>query len=132
VQEFITAVDKASEPENAPTRFKIDGREVAAFQPADGQLALLMASMGRGMQANDAIAATVNFFCELFEGADKHYVEERLLNREHTLPIEKIQEILEWLIEQWSARPTQSPSDSPTLPASVGQNSTATTPAPIF
>lgn len=131
--EFEAAVEAASTDEEKPIPLDIDEisiaekRKVHAYRPADGQLALLMASMGRGMQANDAIAATVNFFCNLFEDDDRYYIEERLLSRKRNISIERIQEILEELIEKWSGHPTQSPSDSPTSPASVGLNSTATT-----
>lgn len=135
---FDAAVDAASTEEEKPTPLDIDeiskaeGRQVHAYRPADGQLALLMASMGRGMQANDAIAATVNFFCGLFEDDDRYYIEERLLSRKRNIPIERIQELLEELIEKWSARPTQSPSASATSQQSVGQNSTPTTTGSIF
>lgn len=135
---FEAAVEAANTDEEKPIALDIDdiskaeNRQVYAYRPADGQLALLMASMGRGMQANDAIAATVNFFCGLFEDDDRYYIEERLLSRKRNISIERIQEMLEELVEKWSARPTQSPSGSPASPATGGQNSTATTPASIF
>lgn len=136
--QFEAAVEAASTDEEQPTPIDIDdisradGKVVYAYRPADGQLALLMASMGRGMAANEAIAATVNFFCGLFEDDDRLYIEERLLSRKRNIEIDRIQELLEGLIEKWSARPTQSPSGSATSQPTGGPNSTPTTPTSIF
>lgn len=137
MQEFEAAVD-AEQSDDQPIGVDIDELsaeehgKVYAYRPADGQLALLLASQGRGMAVTDTIAAIVNFFLSLFEGDDRFYIEERLLSRTRNIELERMQEIVEELSEKWSARPTQPPSDSRTSPANGGLNSTRTTRASTF
>lgn len=131
----LAAAVAAEEAQEKPVEISIDDtddRKVYAYKPADGQLAMLMASFGRGMSSNDMVAATVNFFCGLFEDDDRIYIEDRLLSRKNNIPIERIQDLMEELIEKWSARPTPPPSGSVSLQPNGGSNSTPTTSESIF
>lgn len=131
----LSATMEAEEAQEKPIEISIDDtddRKVYAYRPADGQLAMLMAAFGRGMTGSDMVAATVNFFCGLFEDDDRIYIEDRLLSRDRNISIERIQELMEDLIEKWSARPTQPPSGSASSQPTGGPNSTPTTQQSIF
>lgn len=94
--------------------FKIDGRVLRAYQPTDGQLAFMLAALGRGQTQDSRFAAILNIMFESLREEDKDYLESRLLSRDpkKRLPMKQIEEIFEYITSEWFARPTQSPSDS--------------------
>lgn len=93
-----------------PVEFKLDGRAMKAYPLADGQLAFMMAALGRGQSSDQRFAAIINIMLESLEGDDRDYLEGRLLSGDpkKRLPIKQIEEIFEYLVEEWFARPTQS------------------------
>lgn len=128
MQEFTTAVQEVSDDASDEIKFKIDDREITAYQPQDGQLAMLLASIGRGSSETDKIAGAINFFVAILSEPDAAYVETRLFDRKDQFGLAQIEEVMEWLVEQWSGRPTQSLSVSTPSPESTGPSSTPTTP----
>lgn len=129
MKEFITAVEEViaedENPEEEPfIAFNVDGRELHAYPPNDGQLAFMLAALGRGQSADQRFAAILNIMLSSLRGADADYLEGRLLSRDpkQKLPIKQIEAIFEHLSEEWFARPTQQPSDSASSPPSDGQN----------
>lgn len=89
--------------------FKLDGREMRAYMPTDGQLAFMLAATGRGQSNEGRFAAILNILFESLRPEDKDYLEGRLLTRDpaRRLSIKKVEELFEWLVEEWFARPTQ-------------------------
>lgn len=130
MKEFTTAVEEiAAEADGTPVEeqfvaFKVDGRELRAFQPTDGQLAFMLAALGRGQSADQRFAAIINIMLSSLRDEDADYLEGRLLSRDpkKRLPIKQVEAIFEHLTEEWFARPTQPSSDSAALPPSDGQN----------
>ena len=92
-----------------PIEFKIDDRVLKAYPPTPGQLAFMLAALGRGQTSDQRFAAIINIMLESLRESDRDYLESRLLTRDpkKRLPIEKIEEIFEYLSEEWFARPTQ-------------------------
>jgi hypothetical protein len=128
MQEFTTAVKEVTGETIDEIKFKIDNREVTAYQPQDGQLAMLLASIGRGSSETDKIAGAINFFVAILSEPDAAWIEVRLLDRKDDFGIQQVEEVMEWLVEQWSGRPTKSLSVSTPSPESTGPSSTPTTP----
>jgi len=129
MREFKTAVDdKQTDPEEEGTEFAVDGVLCTAYRPKDGQLAMLMASTGRHTTSSEQIAGVINFFVNVLDDDSQQYIVGRLLDRTDKFGIDEVQEIMEWLIEEWSARPTKSPSDSRTSRQTGGRKSTGRTP----
>lgn len=95
--------------DDIPVKFSLDGRTMHAYMPTDGQLAFMMAAMGRGQSDNNRFAAIVNIMLESLRDADRQYMEERLLTRDKTkrLPVKQVEAIFEHLSEEWFARPTK-------------------------
>jgi hypothetical protein len=130
MKEFITAVEEiAHEDDGTPVEeqfvaFKVDGRELHAYQPTDGQLAFMLAALGRGQSADQRFAAIINIMLSSLRDEDADYLEGRLLTRDPKarLPIKQVEAIFEHLTEEWFARPTQPSSDSAPSPQSDGQN----------
>lgn len=116
--------EREVEDSEGVVEFKVDGRTLRAFPPTDGQLAFMLAALGRGQSADQRFAAIINIMLSAMRGEDQDYLEGRLLTRDpkNRLPMSTIEAIFEHLTEEWFARPTQPPSGSaPSLP-SGGQN----------
>lgn len=121
MQEFITA---AKDPvEDDIIEIPIDGQKIPAYRPSDGQLAVLMASIGTGASEIDGVAGPMNFFGSLLDDEGRKYFTDRLLDRKDPFGPEDLTKIMEALIEEWGGRPTQPSSGStPSLPTD-GQKS---------
>lgn len=102
MREYVTAATKAS---GEPIEFKLDGRLLTARPPAEGQVALVMARMGRHSSTADRVAGLVDFFWELLDEADKQYVMDNLLSGK--LEFSQISDITRDLLEEWGGRPTK-------------------------
>jgi hypothetical protein len=129
MKSFTTAMEDAvseaeGKVEEKTTPFEIDGRELRAYAPTEGQLAFMLASMGRGQTTDQRFASIVNLMLESLREGDKDYLESRLLSRDprKRLPIKMVEEIFTYLMEEWFARPTQPQSGSAPSPQSDGQN----------
>ncbi len=82
--------------------FKLDGRVMRAYQPHEGQLVFMMASMGRGQSNDQRFAAIVNVMVESLRGSDKDYLEGRLLTGgKDRLKLSVIEDIFTYLTENW-------------------------------
>lgn len=105
-------------------KFRIEKRTLHARTPNGGQLAFMLASMGRGQTNDQRFAAIVNIMLNTLVDGDQDYFESRLLSGDphYALPPEQIEEVFEYLSEQWFGRPTQPSSDSASSPPSDGQN----------
>lgn len=120
MKEFITAVEEAiAETEGTPAdeqfvEFKLDNRVLRAYPPNEGQLVFMLAALGRGQTADQRFAAIVNIMMSSLRDDDADYMEDRLLSRDPAkrLPVKQLEQIFEYLSEEWFARPTQQPSDS--------------------
>lgn len=104
--------------------FKVDGRELHAYQPTDGQLAFMLAALGRGQSTDQRFAAIINIMLASLRDDDADYLEGRLLSRDpkKRLPIKQVEAIFEHLTEGWFGRPTQPSSGSAPSEPSDGQN----------
>ena len=127
MKEFSTAIRDAVEDSEAPMEFKIDGHVVRAFRPTDGQIAMLMAALGRHTSESTKVAGVIDFFVYTLDDESYNYVTNRLLSRDDALEMDQIQEVIEWMIEEWSGRPTQPASGSTRSQTSGGQKSSRTT-----
>lgn len=128
MKEFITAVEDDAAEQDAEERyveFSVDGRVLRAYQPNEGQLAFMLASLGRGQNTQSRFASIVNIMMESLRGDDKDYLEGRLLSGDpkDRMKIETIEQIFGFLVEEWYARPTKSPSDSAPSQQKDGQKS---------
>lgn len=130
MKEFTTAFEEVATEDDGTAveeqyvEFKLDGREMRAFQPTDGQLAFMLATLGRGQTSDQRFAAIINIMMSCLRDEDRDYLESRLLTRDpkNRLPVTQIEAIFEHLAGEWFGRPTQSPSDSAPSPQSDGQN----------
>lgn len=131
MKEFVTAVAEVvnGEEEDKGSIFFVDGRELTYYRPGDGQLAYLMAATsGRSSTNADKVAGLLNFFDAILDDDSSQYIGERLLSRTDKFGIDEVQEIMEWMVEQWAGRPTKRLSDSSKSQTTDGPKSTPAIP----
>lgn len=107
MKEFTTALKAVTEDPDLPMLFSIDGHELAAYRPTDGQLAMLMSAIGRHTSTETRVAGVIDFFVAVMDDDSATYVTDRLLSRSDPLGIDQVQEVMEWMVEEWTGRPTQ-------------------------
>jgi hypothetical protein len=130
MREFVTALEKSQEEgDEADLHFKIDGYELRAYKPTEGQFALLVMAMGRHTTEMDQFAGIIDFFIQVLDENSQRYVIDRMMSRTDIIPMGQIVEIMEWMIEEWGGRPFQKPSASTSSPGKGGRKSTHRTPA---
>jgi len=128
IKQFATAALNTddSEFEGAePIQFQVDQDTFTAFPPTSSQFALFMAAQSSHSKTADQIAALIDFFNGMLSEDDQQLLRWRLMNREDSFSFETVQAILEFLVEEWSARPTQSPQGSSSSRQNTGRKSTA-------
>lgn len=141
MKEFTTAVnDVVADEENDEdllefqiTRKDADGevldtQEIRCWRPGDGQLAMLMTSLGRHTTVATRIAGIIDFMVGVMDEESHEYIVGRLLDREDEFGLEQVQEIVEWMTEEWTGRPTQRSSASMRSQRTAGRKSTQPTP----
>lgn len=134
MREFTTqarAIEAETTEEQEALDFKIDGHPCKAYPPGTGQLAVMIAMTNKNASTEEAIAGIVNFFVSLLDDDSRNHVINRLLDRRDPFGIENIQEIMQGMTEDWSARPTQLSSGSASSPPTTGPSSTAEAPVLI-
>lgn len=122
LKSFTTSATKKEDGEGWP--FEVDGRQMVAYKPDEGQFAMLMANVGRGSSDSDRVAGLINFVINIIDDKGADYLVGRLYNRKDVFGIEQIEEIMEWLVEEWTGNPTQGQSASTPSPSSTGRSST--------
>jgi hypothetical protein len=123
MKEFITAIEEATEDQDEALVFSLDGRELRAYKPTDGQIAMTMASLGRHTSDGTKIAGIIDFFVTVMDDQSHQYVVDRLLSREDPLGLLQVEEVLSWMVEEWTGRPTQPLSVSTPSRANGGRKS---------
>jgi hypothetical protein len=134
VREFTTAKQRTEEPAGH-IAFKLDGKELMAQKPKPAVFAYLTAASARGTSEADKIKAVLDFIEAVLLNNDgsperagktsRAHFRDRLLDPDDSLEIEDAVDLLQYLGEQWSGRPTSSPSDSSPGRRTSGRSSTA-------
>jgi len=108
MKEFKRAVQEATDEEEGPLEFKVEGHDevLRCHKPTDGQLAMLMASTGRHTSQHTQIAGVIDFFVSLLDNESQILVSDWLLDREDPFGIAEVNDIMSWMVEEWTARPT--------------------------
>lgn len=117
---FISAAEQSAHDPNEGIPFTLDGDELVAYYPGDGQVGVLMAETGKHTTTQTKVAGAIDFFQSVFDDEDSTYLRGRLLDRKDDFGLKEVQEIIQWLIEEWSANPTVAASASTRSPVTTG------------
>lgn len=126
MKQFTTAARRGTAAVRNPVdvTFEFEVREgefveMTAHAPTTGQLALFMAHQidtGTG-----AVRSMFQLLASVLDDKDYRVIENQLHDG---LDVAVVTEVVQYLIEEWSARPTSPPSASPPSPPSTGSRST--------
>lgn len=94
-------------------------KTLTAHPPTSGQVALFLSQQGQG--GVSTVTALFDFLAAVLDQADYDVIEAQL---REGLDVGVITEIIEYLIEEWGARPTQRPSASSRSRNGTGRRST--------
>ena len=90
-----------------------DGREVTFTRPSAGAFAMASARFSGGSTSVQSAGAIINFLFSMLDQEDSGYFEARLMaspragkGQPKPLDIEAIDELVKWIIGEWSGRPT--------------------------
>lgn len=128
MRQFSTAGKHTSEEtfEGAePLTFVLDDFEYTALPPTPAQFAVFMSSQAESREVSDRVAGVIDFFDGLLTVEAARQFRKRLLDRDDPFDFDMVQEIMEWLVEEWAAHPTQPSPASPVSQPSTGRRSTA-------
>jgi hypothetical protein len=128
LKSFTTAARSSEERalDGLPVEVDIDGRNISFLPPSDGQFAIALAGTSDLNTTTEQAATQINFFFSLIEREeDGKHLRRRLFARDDDFGIEMIADIITYLMEEWSARPTKQPSDFLPSQSSAGTRSTA-------
>lgn len=100
-------------------------REITFDHPGPGQLAYLSMVAASADSDLEAGAGLLNFLVSMMSNEDARYLKKVILDMDSGFDIEDVVEVMEYLLEEWSARPTKPASDSSGSQVPTGRPSTA-------
>lgn len=104
----------------------------ALAEPSGGQIAYFMSKNLSHIPPTERLGAMLNFFDSALDDRSQAYIIKRLLDPNDPYDIDDIQDVMMWLMEEWSARPTKSQSGSTGLRQPNGPSSTPITERPTY
>jgi hypothetical protein len=128
MREFTTAVEEVRESlgdEHWPLTFKVDGRVMHFRRPEGGEGVLLITAMAMHNDVMSKFASTLDIVSRVLRPDDRDWLNSRFLDP--TDPLSRQAPMLmagtgdeggviHEIVEQWGARPTESPSPSSASP----------------
>lgn len=126
MKQFKSAAAESKAVRNAvPIEFAFDHLEMVANPPTTGQLVLLMTTDTEG-SPGVLLRSVMEFFQGILDEDDYNALRDHIKSGGD---INVLAEIMEWLVEQWSTRPTKPSSASSRSRTSTGRASTRKQPA---
>ena len=126
MREFAIAAGRAALVKDEPITYKLGDRELTANPPSVGQLALFVMS-GRGMGLG-SVTGMLEFLSDVTSDKDWRYIQDKLRDG---LDITVLSEVTNYLIGEWSGRPTGLSIDSSPTPNGTGPSSTESPPQEV-
>lgn len=128
---FYTAAKERSEEQEdqnkelgKPITFTIDKVEYAAYRPTEDQITLFTAAFGRDSTGADRTEGLVNFLHDTLDPASYQRIIARIRDRDDDYGFVQAYELLEWLMEEFTAFSSEGSSSSTTGPKPTGTRST--------
>lgn len=100
------------------------GREIDIEYPGSGQVIYMTAELSEAQNDISQIGGLIQFIYHLVSPEDAQYIRQRLLDRMSGFDAEAVLDLVEYLVEEWSSRPTEKPSVSSPSPRKAGSTST--------
>jgi hypothetical protein len=103
------AAANGDDPVDDAMPFMLEGTDdqLYAYQPTEGQLVLLLGAMNEYASGEQQAATVLDVFWGLLSEDTAGTLKRRLRDRHDTLGLQDIMNIIEWIVEETSARPTK-------------------------
>lgn len=95
-----------------PVTFTLYGETFRCAPSIQGRTLLKFISVSSGENADQSATAVLDFFDSALVKADRARFVELTSDDDTVVPLETLASIMEWLVEQYSGRPTEPPSPS--------------------
>lgn len=125
---FALAAEEANGTAEEALPFTMDGddTQLYAYLPGEGQMVLLLGVASELSDPGASSAAVMDVFWELLSEDTRRHLRRRLLSRTDPFGLADIMNIIEWLVEESTARPTTPSSASTSSQETTGRRSTGT------
>jgi hypothetical protein len=120
-----TDPETGEEIEEGLLQFDIDGEPMEAHKPGEEQFAMLMHAAGTYTSTKDAIAGFIDFVFSVMERQYAQHLRNRLLDYKDDFGLPEIEDIVAWMVEEWTGHPMRRRSGSTSSPKSTGPRSTS-------
>lgn len=129
---FTLAAQAALEPEDErklPFQMAGDDTQLYAYEPSEGQLLILLGAIGSDSRSDaERSAEVLEVFWSVLSDETSRHLRGRLMDRRDAFGLGDVVHIIEWIVEEAAAHPTQSsPASLPTR-ATSGHLSTGGAP----
>jgi hypothetical protein len=121
----VKAAERAEEDVQPPVTVDILGREIVLEYPGSGQVVFMTAALAGNDGDITQVGEVVQFIYHLVSDEDQQYIKSKLLDRYSGFDGEAVIELIEYVTEEWSSRPTRSASSSSPSRRATGASSTA-------
>ncbi len=108
-----------------PITVKILDREITVDYPGSGQIVYMTAELAEVQDDLNQVGGLMNFIYRLVPREDAQYIRQQLLDPLSGFDGEEVVSFVEYLVEEWSSRPTEKSSVSSPSRPKTGQSSTA-------
>lgn len=95
-----------------------------AQRPTDERLFLVAATMGDEDASGQEAGAVMSIFRDALPAEEYRTLRARLADPDDSVDMETIGEVMEWLMKEWTAFPTEPSPNSSTSPTTTGSKST--------
>ena len=128
MKNFDTAARRGKTAVNNPIdiEFQIDGESLTAHPPSSGQLALFMSGSSDG--GMKTVRSMFDFMAAILDEADYAVLEGKLHDG---IDLDVVTDIIRYVVEEWSARPTKPSSGSTKSRTATGSTSTVKRPSRV-
>lgn len=131
VKEFALALEREIEPEPdelMPFTMADDDTQLYALMPTESDVALAAGALSQYAEDGEKVVAVLDLFWSLMDEPTARHLRKRLRNRADRFGVADIMNVLEWIIEERTGRPTKPSSASTASQPSTGASSTANSP----
>jgi hypothetical protein len=128
VKEFALALEREisdDEEELLPFKMAGDETQLYAMMPTESDVALVAGAMSQYAEDGEKVVAIFDLFWSLMDDATGRHLRRRLRNRSDPFGIPDVMNVLEWIVEERTGRPTKPSSGSTASQPSTGARSTA-------
>lgn len=127
VKEFALALGRelGDEPEELmPFKMAGDDTQLYALMPTEADVALVAGAMSRYAEDGELVVAIFDLFWSLMDEPTGIHLRRRLRDRKDPFTVADVMNVLEWIVEERTGRPTKPSSGSTASQPSTGARST--------